>query len=93
LRNKKGELKKFAVEVKPGNQSAWLDDKGNVIYPPAPKKKTQKAMARWQERCQVIRRNSEKWEAAKDWARKRGFEFVVKTENEIFGLAGEKKKV
>jgi hypothetical protein len=93
LRNKKGELKKYAVEVKPGNQSAWLDDKGNVIYPPAPKKKTQKAMARWQERCQVIRRNSEKWEAAKDWARKRGFEFVVKTENEIFGLAGEKKKV
>jgi hypothetical protein len=89
LRNKRGELKKWAVEVKPDNQAAYLDKMGNVIYPPAPKRKTQKAMARWQEKCQVIRRIAEKWDAAKEWTKRRGFEFCVKTEKEIFGLAGE----
>lgn len=91
LRNKRGELKKWAIEVKPEEQTAYLDEMGNVIYPPAPKKKTQKALRKWQEKCQVIRRNSEKWEAAKEWAKKRGFTFAVKTENDIFGLAKEKK--
>ena len=93
LRKKDGTLGKWAIEVKPNSQSAYLDKMGNVIYPPAPKKKTQKALAKWQEKCQVIRRNSEKWDAAKRWAAKRGFKFAVKTENEIFGLAGEKGRV
>ena len=88
-----GTLGKWAIEVKPNSQTAYLDKMGNVIYPPAPKKKTQKSLAKWQEKCQVIRRNSEKWDAAKRWAAKRGFKFAVKTENEIFGLAGEKGRV
>lgn len=90
LRNKNGEIKKYAVEVKPDSQAEKLDENGNVIYPQAPKRKTQKSLAKWQERCQVIRRNAEKWEAAKEWAKRRGFEFRAITENEIFGLTGAK---
>lgn len=93
LRDKKGEIKKYAIEVKPGSQSAFVDEMGNVIYPEAPKRKTKKALARWQELCKVIRRNGEKWDAAKKWAAKRGFIFQVKTENEIFGLGKQKRAV
>ena len=93
VRKKDGTLGKWAVEVKPDSQAAYLDKFGNVVYPPAPKRKTQKALAKWQEKCQVIRRNGEKWEAAKRWAKKRGFTFCIKTENEIFGLGREKKQV
>lgn len=88
-----GTLGKWAIEVKPNSQTAYLDKMGNVIYPPAPKRKTQKSLAKWQEKCQIIRRNAEKWDAAKRWAAKRGFKFAVKTENEIFGLAGDKGRV
>ena len=93
VRKKDGTLGKWAVEVKPDSQAAYLDKFGNVVYPQAPKRKTQKALAKWQEKCQVIRRNGEKWEAAKRWANKRGFTFCIKTENEIFGLGREKKQV
>ena len=86
LRDRSGKIQKYAVEVKPDNQAEKLDENGNVIYPAAPKRKTQKSLLKWQEKCQVIRRNAEKWEAAKLWAAKRGFTFRAITENEIFGL-------
>jgi len=96
VKNKHGDVVKWIVEVKPDNQSEHFDENGNVIYPPAPKKKTQKAIMRWQEKCAVITKNSKKWEAARNWTYKMGWiheehgckvpNFKVLTENEIFSI-------
>lgn len=80
---KDGSIKKLVIEVKPENQSARLDEHGNIIMPAPPKKPTQKRLAAWQERCNVIRRNNEKWTAARDFCYKHGYIFKVVTEKEL----------
>lgn len=83
VKSRDGSLKRYVIEVKPENQTARLDEHGNVIMPPPPKKPTQKRLASWQERCKVIERNNEKWTAARDYCYRNGFIFKVITEKEL----------
>ncbi len=85
---KNGEIRKLVIEVKPASQSARLDEHGNLILPPPPRKPTQRRLASWHERCNVIRRNNEKWTAAKDYCYKHGYMFKVITEKELGILCG-----
>jgi len=82
-KSRDGSIKKWVIEVKPENQAARLDENGNLIMPKPPKKPTQRRLASWQERCNVIRRNNEKWSAAKDFCYKKGYIFKVITEKEL----------
>lgn len=81
--DKYGDIKKYIIEVKPKSQVANLDEHCNVIYPDPPKHKTQQSIANWQERCAVIRKNNDKWTAARKWCRDNGFIFKILTEEEI----------
>lgn len=76
-------IKKYVCEVKPKSQVAMINENGDVIYPDPPKKKTQKAINAWQERCNVIRVNNCKWQAARKWCRENGCIFKILTEEEI----------
>lgn len=78
-----GSTVKWIVEVKPDAQAEHLDEHGNLIYPKPPKHQTQKTLARWQERCNVVKRNSEKWQAARLWCTQHGYRFKVVTEKDI----------
>lgn len=78
-----GSIKKYVIEVKPANQVARLDEHGNLIMPDVPKKLTQKKLRNWQERCNIIRRNNEKWTAARIFCNRNGYIFKVITEKEL----------
>lgn len=78
-----GEIIKYVLEVKPKCQAAVLDENYNVVYPDPPKKKTPKALAAWEERCNVIRINNCKWQAARKWCRENGYIFKILTEDQI----------
>lgn len=41
-------------------------------------------MENWQERCEIIQKNHDKWAAARQYAYDNGMIFKVLTENEIF---------
>lgn len=83
VKRKSGEIVTFIVEVKPDCQSEHFDQFGRLVMPDPPKKKTQKSIANWQERCDIIRKNNSKWNYARDWCRKEGYKFIVLTENNI----------
>lgn len=78
-----GKLMKYVCEVKPKSQVANLNENGEVIYPDPPKKKSQKAINAWQERCNVIRINNCKWRAARKWCKENGYIFKILTEDQI----------
>lgn len=78
-----GKIVKYILEVKPKSQMARLDENGQIIFPNPPKSRTQKAINSWQERCNVIRVNNSKWQAARKWCREHGYVFKVLTEEEI----------
>lgn len=82
-KSRDGSIKKWVIEVKPESQAARLDEHGNLIMPKPPKKPTQRRLALWQERCNVIRRNNEKWSVAKEFCYKKGYIFKVITEREL----------
>lgn len=69
LRNKNGEIKKYLVEIKPSVQT----------MPPKPGKNTRALLRRQAEYV----KNQAKWEAAKQFATKKGSEFVVLTEKHL----------
>ena len=69
LRNKNGEIKKYLVEIKPSVQTV----------PPAPTKNTRSLLRRQAEYV----KNRAKWEAATQFATKKGSEFVVLTEKHL----------
>lgn len=83
-------IKKYAIEVKPNCQIARLDEHGNVIYPDPPKKKTQKSLMQWQERCNVIRINNCKWQAARKWCQENGYIFEVLSEEDVGSWASQR---
>lgn len=84
-KDREGHINKYILEVKPKNQTPILNEHGQIQYPDAPKKKTKKSLDNWQERCNVLKRNHEKWTAAKQWCKKHGYIFKVLTEEE-FGI-------
>lgn len=85
-KSRSGQIKKLVIEVKPASQAARLDEHGNLLLPPPPKKPTQRKLESWHERCLVIQRNNEKWTAAKNYCDEHGYTFKVITEKEL-GLA------
>lgn len=78
-----GKPVKYVIEVKPSCQAARLDESGNLIMPKPPRKPTQKRLDRWSEQCQVIKRNNEKWSAARKYCHSKGYIFKVVTEKEL----------
>jgi hypothetical protein len=71
VRTKEGSLKKYLIEVKPYNQT---------IEPKRPKRITESYIS--SVHTYVI--NQAKWNAAKDFAKKYGMDFLVLTEKELF---------
>jgi len=69
LRNKNGEIKKYLVEIKPSIQT----------LPPKPGKNTRALLRRQAEYV----KNQAKWQAATQFATKKGSEFVVLTEKHL----------
>jgi len=90
-KNRDGTVDKWLIEVKPAIQVPRLDECGQIKYPDLGQKKklTQKKIERWQETCNVLRKNHEKWTQARLWAKAHGYKFKVITESEL-GLTLEK---
>lgn len=83
IKDKDNVVSKYVIEVKPKSQTPELNEMGQIKYPDPPKKKTQKALAKWQEYCNVLKRNEEKWSAARSWCRKNNYIFKVLNEQQI----------
>jgi hypothetical protein len=71
LKTKEGDTKKLLIEVKPYNQTIKP-----VI---SPYKKTTTMM--YENKQYIL--NHSKWEAARSWAKQRGYEFIILTEKNI----------
>jgi hypothetical protein len=71
LKSRDGSLKKLLIEVKPHKQTL----KPTI----SPNKKPTTVM--YENRQYIL--NQVKWEAAKEWAQKKGYEFLVLTEKNI----------
>lgn len=72
-KNSKGEVIREIVEVKPATQTR-------------PPKQPKKGLSqRYYEEMAIHITNLKKWEAAKHYAEKKGYNFRILTENEIFG--------
>jgi hypothetical protein len=66
------------IEVKPFAQT----------QPPIPPKRmTKKGEQRMLEETQTYATNISKWEAAKEFCRRQGWDFMILTEHEIYGQA------
>ena len=65
----------YILEIKPFIQT---------IPPNEPKRKTKKAMKRYLEEMKEYIKNGNKWEAASDYANKKGLKFTVLTERDLF---------
>jgi len=76
VKNKNNEIKKYLIEIKPKKQTE---------PPKEPKRKTQKALERYKQEQLEFVKNQAKWEAAKNWAKNKGYVFQIWTE-ETLGL-------
>lgn len=65
------------IEIKPHEQS---------IMPQAPKRRTPKALRRFEEGIATFEKNDAKWAAAREFCQKRGMFFLVFTEHELSSL-------
>lgn len=85
VKTRSGEIEKWLIEVKPSTQVPKLDECGQIIFPQLKqgKKLTQKKIDNWQEMCNTLRKNKEKWDQAKRWAKQHGYVFKVITEQEL----------
>jgi hypothetical protein len=70
VRTTEGFIKKYIIEIKPLNQ----------CYPPKKHKRTSNG---YRSALKAYIRFQCKWKAAKKWAEKRGWEFIVITEKEL----------
>jgi hypothetical protein len=71
FKNKEGKKNKFLIEIKPSKQ---------VVKPVSTKGKRRTTIL-YEQKTWVI--NQAKWEAAKRWADKKGYEFLILTEKEL----------
>lgn len=69
IKNKNGEFKKYLIEIKPSIQT----------IPPKPGKNTKALLRRQAEYV----KNRAKWQAAEQWASKKGYEFTILTEKHL----------
>lgn len=93
-KDKNGNIQKWLIEVKPESQVPKLNENGQIIFPELSHKKklTQKRIDAWQEVCNVLKKNQEKWNMAKEWCRRNGYNFKVITENELALTYNKKHK-
>lgn len=91
-KNRQGRIEKWLIEVKPKSQIPQLNENGQIIFPELNKKKklTAKRIESWQEVCNVLKKNHDKWQQAREWARKYGYKFKVVSEEEL-GLVYQPK--
>lgn len=71
VRDKTGEIKKYLIEIKPYTQT----------QPPRPRKQTRALLN--EQRTFLI--NQAKWEAAREFVKGTGVEFIVVTDKDLFG--------
>jgi hypothetical protein len=76
-----GGTKTLLMEIKPYVET---------LPPKQPKRKTEKSMMNYQRAIETYIKNQSKWQAAKEFANNNGIEFIVLTENELFGKVKEK---
>lgn len=69
-----GTIVHYLIEIKPYTQT---------IPPKPPKKMTTKTKARYLREQLTYNQNQDKWDAAKEYARKHGMEFITMTEKEL----------
>lgn len=74
IKDKQGNIKKFIVEVKPAKQCN------------PPKKTGRKKPTTLIKEQITYATNCSKWEAAKQWAKKNGYNFIIVTEKDIQAL-------
>jgi hypothetical protein len=73
LKTKNGEMKKLLIEIKPHKQT---------LPPTQTKNKSPKTLI-YENQQYII--NHSKWEAARQWALKKGYHFIILTEKNYFG--------
>ena len=71
FKNKEGKKSKFLIEIKPSKQ----------VAKPVSTKGKRRTTILYEQKTWVI--NQAKWEAAKRWADKKGYEFLILTEKEL----------
>lgn len=69
-------IKTFVIEVKP----AW-----QTVEPSKPKNRSLSRKERYEKEMYTYIKNVDKWEGAKEYCEKNGYEFEIFTEKEIFG--------
>lgn len=74
IRGTDGVEKTLMVEVKPNSQTK---------PPNKPKINNKKAIARYLKECETFQVNSDKWKAAREFAEKRNFQFVIFDEYDL----------
>ena len=70
IQNPEGKIKKYIIEVKPASQCK-------------PPKKRKRISIKYKNDLKKFVMNQSKWKAARKWAEKRGYEFIVLTEKEL----------
>jgi len=73
-KNKYGEEKRYIIEIKPDEQTK---------PPKPPKNKNKKAITRYNQALIDFQRNQDKWVAAENWARSKGYIFSIWTEKTL----------
>lgn len=73
--DKDGIVQKYMLEIKPANQT---------IVPQEPKKKTKKSLRKFFNAMQEYIKNCNKWSAADEIFKKKGYKFQVLTEQDLF---------
>ena len=71
FKNKEGKKNKFLIEIKPSKQ----------VAKPTSTKGKRRTTILYEQKTWVV--NQAKWEAAKRWADKKGYEFLILTEKEL----------
>lgn len=74
VNDKNGDQKRYIIEIKPFDQT---------IPPKLPKKKSPKAMKRYNQALITFQKNQDKWTYAKAWAKKNGYIFDIWTEKTL----------
>lgn len=86
-KNRDGKIEKWLIEIKPQNQVPMLKENGQIQFPELKRTKkgkvTNKQMESWQEHCNVLKRNHEKWTQARLWCKRNGYKFKVITQEEL----------
>ena len=71
FKDNKGDKKKFLIEIKPSKQ----------VAKPEPSTRKKKSTILYEQTTWIT--NQAKWEAAKRWADKKGYSFIILTEKEL----------